>query len=125
LSHTLRSNIALTSPSGHKGHNIEKYGFMAAKEVLRNHWPTVTIAVTAATIALAAVIMLSNMPPRVIVMATGPKGGTYYELGKRYRAELAKAGVEVRLVSTAGSQENTSTIAVSALIRAGSADGPT
>jgi TRAP transporter TAXI family solute receptor len=79
---------------------------MAAKEFLRNNWPAITIGVTAAAIALAAVVMLSNMPPRMIVMATGPEGGAYHELGKRYRAELANEGVEVRLVPTAGSPEN-------------------
>src|SRR5262245_1392685 len=86
--------------------NIGKQGFMAAKDVLRNRWPAIAIAATAGTIALAAVAMLSNMPPRSIVMATGPEGGAYYELGERYRAMLAKAHVKVRLVPTAGSLEN-------------------
>jgi TRAP-type uncharacterized transport system substrate-binding protein len=42
----------------------------------------------------------------MIVMATGPKGGAYYEIGTRYREALASAGVEVRLLPTAGSLEN-------------------
>ena len=79
---------------------------MAVKEVLRNNWPAIVIGVTAAAVALAAIVMLSTMPPRVILLATGPEGGAYYELGERYRAELAKEGVEVRLVPTAGSPEN-------------------
>jgi TRAP transporter TAXI family solute receptor len=79
---------------------------MTAKEVLRNNWPAIVVGATAAAIALAAIVMLGTMPPRVIVMATGPEGGAYYELGKRYRAELAKEDVEVRLVPTAGSPEN-------------------
>ena len=79
---------------------------MAAKEVLRHNWPAITIAVTAAAIAWAAIVMLSNMPPRMIVMATGPEGGAYYELGERYRTVLAHANVTVRLVPTAGSPEN-------------------
>src|SRR6516162_5006079 len=79
---------------------------MAAREFVRNHWPAITIGVTAAAIALAAIVMLSNMPPRMILMATGPQGGAYYELGKRYRAEPAKEGVKVQLVPTAGSLEN-------------------
>jgi hypothetical protein len=38
---------------------------MAAKEFLRNHWPAITIGVTAAAIALAAIAMLiSNSPSR-------------------------------------------------------------
>jgi TRAP-type uncharacterized transport system substrate-binding protein len=50
--------------------------------------------------------MLRSMPPHQIVMVTGPEGDAYYEVGKRYRAALAKADVEVRLVPTAGSVEN-------------------
>jgi TRAP transporter TAXI family solute receptor len=46
------------------------------------------------------------MPPRAIVMATGPEGGAYHEAGKRYQAVLARAGVEVRLLPTAGAVEN-------------------
>ena len=78
---------------------------MAGGVFLRNHWPTITITATAAAIASAAVVMLSNMPPHRIVMATGPQGSAYYEDGKRYRAVLAKAGVDVQLVPTAGSVE--------------------
>jgi TRAP-type uncharacterized transport system substrate-binding protein len=79
---------------------------MRAGDILRHHWPTITIAVTAAAIACAALVMLRNMPPHRIVMATGPEGDAYYEIGKRYRAALAKADVEVQLVPTAGSVEN-------------------
>jgi TRAP transporter TAXI family solute receptor len=79
---------------------------MAARDLLRNNWPAITIAVTAAAIACMAIVMLRSMPPRMIVMATGPEGGFYYELGERYRAVLSEAGVEVRLIPTAGSQEN-------------------
>ena len=60
---------------------------------------------TAAAIAFAAVVMFSRMPPHRIVMATGPEGSAYYEDGKRYRAALAKAGVEVQLLPTVGSVE--------------------
>src|SRR5262249_59289869 len=79
---------------------------MSLKHFAQNHWPSVAIAVTAAVVACAALGMLWNMPPRSIVMATGPQGGTYYEIGERYRAALAEAGVEVRLMPTAGSVEN-------------------
>jgi len=34
-------------------------------------------------------------------MATGPEGGAYYELGKRYRAELENGGVRVLPVAYA------------------------
>jgi TRAP transporter TAXI family solute receptor len=77
-----------------------------ARAFLRNHWPSVTIGVTAAVIACAALVLLSRMPPHRVVMATGPEGGTYYELGQRYREELARDDVEVELMPTAGSVEN-------------------
>jgi len=75
-------------------------------EFLRHNWPAITIGVTAVAIACAAIVVLSNMPPRVIVMATGPEGDTYHDIGQRYRAVLARANVEVQLVPTAGSVEN-------------------
>ena len=52
---------------------------MAVRDLLRNNWPAITIAVTAAAIACMAIVMLRTMPPRVIVMATGPEGGFYYD----------------------------------------------
>jgi TRAP-type uncharacterized transport system substrate-binding protein len=79
---------------------------MRIGDVLRNYWPAIMIAVTSAAIAGAALVMLSNMPPRVIAMATGVEGDAYYAIGKRYQAALAKANVEVRLVQTVGSLEN-------------------
>ena len=78
---------------------------MPVRAFLRHHWPAITITVTAAVIGCAAFVMLGNMPPHRIVMATGPEGSTYYEDGKRYREALAKAGVEVQLLPTAGSVE--------------------
>ena len=46
------------------------------------------------------------LPPRVIVMATGPEGGSYAAYGARYREALARDGLEVRLRPTAGDGEN-------------------
>src|SRR5262249_2127944 len=78
---------------------------MSPRIFLRRHWPEVTIAVTAIAIGCAGFVLLGNMPPHRIVMATAPEGSAYYEDGKRYRAALTKAGVEVQLVPTAGSVE--------------------
>jgi TRAP transporter TAXI family solute receptor len=79
---------------------------MSVNRFLQNHWPSIAIIVTAAVIACASLVMLLTLPPRSIVMATGPEGGNYYELGERYRAVLADEGVQVRLVPTAGSAQN-------------------
>jgi TRAP-type uncharacterized transport system substrate-binding protein len=81
---------------------------MRVGDIVRHHWPAVTIAVTAAAIAVAAIVLMTRMPPNVIVMATGTVGDAYHEIGKRYQSVLAKAGVEVRLVPTGGSVENLS-----------------
>src|SRR5712691_3467189 len=91
---------------GSKGWENEKYGCMPARDFLRNNWPAITITVTAAAIACAAIVMLRSMPPHLIVMATGPEGDAYHEVGERYRAAIASANVEVQLVPTAGSVEN-------------------
>jgi len=79
---------------------------MPARDFLRHNWHALTIAVTATAIACAALVMLRSMPPHRIVMATGPEGGTYYEVGKRYRTALARENVEVQLAPTPGSVEN-------------------
>ena len=79
---------------------------MPARDFLRLHWPAITISVTAAAIACAALLMLRSMPPHRIVMATGPEGDAYYEVGGRYRAALARENVEVQLAATAGSVDN-------------------
>jgi TRAP-type uncharacterized transport system substrate-binding protein len=79
---------------------------MAAKDVIRNNWPTITICVTAAAIAAAALTMLRSVPPDAIVIATGGQSGAYYKFGTRYHEELAQAGVKVEVRPTNGTPEN-------------------
>jgi TRAP transporter TAXI family solute receptor len=79
---------------------------MAVKEFLRSNWHVVTIALTAGAIVCAAIFVLRTMPPRSIAMATGPAGGAYHVIGRQYQALLARTGVGLRLVATAGSVEN-------------------
>src|SRR5258708_3795968 len=79
---------------------------MAARDFLRNNWPAITVAVTATAITVAGAMTLLSIPPRTIGLATGGLGGAYYEFGNRYRDELARANVAVRVVQTAGSPEN-------------------
>jgi TRAP-type uncharacterized transport system substrate-binding protein len=45
-------------------------------------------------------------PPRRLAMATGPEGSAYAVFGARYRAILARSGVDLRLLPTAGAVEN-------------------
>ncbi len=73
-----------------------------------------TFAIVAAALVLAvaaaAVWMLvtskSIFPPRTLVMATGPEGSANRELGARYRAILARSGLELELLPSAGAVEN-------------------
>jgi TRAP transporter TAXI family solute receptor len=78
----------------------------AVKEWLRTNWHAVTIAITAGAIFGAAFLLLWTMPPRNIVMATGPKGGAYQEIGKQYQSALQRSGERLGLVTSAGSIEN-------------------
>jgi TRAP transporter TAXI family solute receptor len=50
-------------------------------------------------------------PPRHIVMATGSKDGVYYDYGRIYRDLMAKEGIEVTLLETAGLVANVEFIA--------------
>jgi TRAP-type uncharacterized transport system substrate-binding protein len=54
----------------------------------------------------AAFLLLPSLPPRTIVMATGPEGGAYAEVGARYRESLGRAEIEVKLLPTSGDFEN-------------------
>jgi TRAP-type uncharacterized transport system substrate-binding protein len=62
-----------------------------------------------AAVVLAAwgvVAFLHPLPPRSLVMTTGPEGGAYRELGEKYRAFLAREGIEVKLLASVGNVEN-------------------
>jgi TRAP-type uncharacterized transport system substrate-binding protein len=60
----------------------------------------------AAIFLAAAVLVVATLPPRTVVMATGAEGGANHALGLRYREILAKSGVRLRLLPTAGGLEN-------------------
>ena len=62
----------------------------------------------AAIVAITLVLyqFVDPAPPREITVATGEKGGRYYELGEYLKAELAREGVTLNVVMTAGSGEN-------------------
>jgi TRAP-type uncharacterized transport system substrate-binding protein len=64
------------------------------------------VAVLAVVVLWMAAAYLRPMPPRTLIMATGPEGGAYHEFGKRYREILARDGIELRLLPTAGALEN-------------------
>ncbi|MGE5128037.1 MAG: TAXI family TRAP transporter solute-binding subunit, partial [Sphingomonadaceae bacterium] len=49
---------------------------------------------------------IEPLPPRRIVLASGPEGSALYALGQRYRAILAKSGIQVEVRATRGPGEN-------------------
>ena len=72
----------------------------------QRYWPYFLAAAILAILLAAGSYVAATLPPRTIVMATGPEGGANYELGGRYHAILAKSGVDLRLRPTSGSLEN-------------------
>jgi TRAP transporter TAXI family solute receptor len=71
------------------------------------------IAVLILFVALAAVAATFLYPavPRVLVMATGPVGSAYSDFGRRYQELLARQGVRLTLLNTAGSIKDLSLLA--------------
>ena len=59
-----------------------------------------------AALLWVAIAALRPLPPRSVIMATGPEGGGFYEMGKRYQELLAKEGIKLQLLSTGGAVEN-------------------
>jgi TRAP-type uncharacterized transport system substrate-binding protein len=58
-------------------------------------WPVIAGAVLAA-LAAWFVAVQRPFPPHTLVMATGPAGGAYADVGVRYREILGRYGIEVR-----------------------------
>ena len=86
---------------------------MALRNSLQTRRPFLTIAVAAAAVLVVAalwmaIVALRPMPPRTVVMVTGPEGSAFYEFGKRYRELLSRQGIDLQLLPTAGSLENLS-----------------
>ena len=57
-------------------------------------------------IAWTASLYKRFLPPRTVVMTTGPEGGGYRELGEKYRKILARSGVTLELRPSQGDVEN-------------------
>lgn len=54
----------------------------------------------------ATLAWLGPLPSRVVVMSTGTAGSDYELFGQRYKTILSRAGVELRLMPSAGGVEN-------------------
>jgi len=63
-------------------------------------------AVLAVLFALMFKILVQPAPPRSVVISTGPADGAYHAFAERYRAYLARYGVDLVLKESNGSLEN-------------------
>jgi TRAP-type uncharacterized transport system substrate-binding protein len=72
----------------------------------QTYWPYFSPVAILGILLAAGTYIAATLPPRTIVMATGPEGGSNYELGARYREILARSGVDLKLLPTSGSLEN-------------------
>ena len=84
-----------------------------ADEALR---PLLLPAIAIAGGLAAAVWLLDLVPPKELTFAAGREGGAYFGMAERYRVILARDGIEMTILETAGSVENV------ALLESGAAD---
>jgi TRAP-type uncharacterized transport system substrate-binding protein len=66
----------------------------------------VSVAVVLASLVSLVVVVGRGLPPRTVVMTTGPKASAYQEFGERYRSALARDGIRLELKPSLGNLEN-------------------
>ncbi|MBV9317942.1 MAG: ABC transporter substrate-binding protein [Gammaproteobacteria bacterium] len=69
-------------------------------------WLYVIAAVLIVIAVAATIAWLGPLPPKVVLMSTGPAGSDFDTFGHEYQAILKRAGVQLRLLPSAGSVEN-------------------
>ncbi|MFT4959524.1 MAG: hypothetical protein ACI92Z_000600 [Paracoccaceae bacterium] len=67
--------------------------------------------VAGAVLLGAVLILLQLHPPGKLTLAAGPSGGAYNQVAERYREILARDGITLEIIETAGSAENAQLIA--------------
>jgi TRAP-type uncharacterized transport system substrate-binding protein len=80
-----------------------RYTLVSLREMLVSAGPFVVLAIAALVLAY---LWLDPNPPKHVKLATGPQQSAYSEFGKRYKKALAANGIQVELVTSAGSAEN-------------------
>ncbi|MEB2319751.1 MAG: C4-dicarboxylate ABC transporter substrate-binding protein [Pseudomonadota bacterium] len=76
---------------------------LSIRDLLVSFGPFAVLAVALLALAYYA---LDPMPPKRLRLATGPEQSAYEAIGADYRDRLARFGVTVELVPTAGSSDN-------------------
>ncbi len=84
-----------------------------SEETLR---PLLLPALAVAGGIAAAVWLLDLVPPKELTFAAGREGGAYHAMAERYATILARDGIEMTVIETAGSVENLT------LLESGAAD---
>jgi TRAP transporter TAXI family solute receptor len=82
---------------------LVRVALVSLRDVALTAGPFILIALA---LLIAAYFVLDPAPPRRVVLATGPEGTAYAELGRRYAAELKRNRIEVRLRPSMGAREN-------------------
>ena len=73
----------------------------------RDLFATLGPVLLASVIAIAiAFYFVQPAPPHTITISSGPDGSTYRSIAERYRRILARNGIELRILPSAGSLEN-------------------
>lgn len=80
-----------------------KAGLLSLRDLLATAWWIVLVAGLGFVVAYQFV---EPAPPKKIVMTTGGEQGAYYRFAQRYAAVLARNGIELEILSSAGSLEN-------------------
>ena len=70
---------------------------------LKTYW---LIVVAAIALMVFALQFIKPAPPKTIIFASGGQGGAYHAYAERYKVLFESVGVEVEVLSTAGSIEN-------------------
>ena len=90
-----------------------RYTILSLRDLLVSAGPFIVL--TVALLGLAY-WWLDPTPPKQVTLATGPAQSAYDTFGKRYASELARHGIDVKLINTEGSAQNL------ALLRDGKVD---
>jgi TRAP-type uncharacterized transport system substrate-binding protein len=82
---------------------LVRVALVSIRDLALTAGPFILIAIA---LLIAAYFVLDPAPPRRVVLATGPEGTAYAELGRRYAAELRRYGIEVMLRPSMGARDN-------------------
>jgi len=69
-------------------------------------WPLIVAALLMVALVIFALAVTRPLPPRTVVMATGPEGDIFDLIGQRYAEIFARNGVKLILRKTNGSVDN-------------------